>query len=193
MTSKDKNKPARGSPPLLARDEQPLLRILVAEAARRGDTLASLAKSLGVTYERLAQWRRNESAIRNAHGSVHEKAGEYLGLPTVLILVMAGTIGLDQFVWPRKQLLGERVNQELERLRQHPFLGPFVPSEIASAAPPIKLFVAFLFHELTGDAAPGEPAYRWLTALHQAVVGNVEARAALDELRVKTTQGEKLF
>ena len=83
----------RGSPPPVLRDEQPLLRALVAEAARRGDTLAGLAKALGVSYERLAQWRRNVSAIRNAHGFVHENAARYLGVPTVLVLVLAGVVG----------------------------------------------------------------------------------------------------
>lgn len=183
----------RGNPPPVLRDEQPLLRVLVAEATRRGDTLASLAKTLGVTYERLSQWRRNESAIRNANASVHENAAQYLGVPTVLILVLAGVVGLEQFIWPDKGSIGERVGRELERLRQHPFLGPFVPAELASALPPVQLFVAFLFYELGGETARAEPTYRWLTALHQAAVGNVEAQVALDALRNRTAQEEKLF
>ncbi len=183
----------RGSPPPIIRDEQPLLRVLVAEAGRRGDTLASLAKALGVSYERLAQWRRNASAIRNAHASVHENAAQYLGLPTVLILVLAGVVGLEQFVWPKRAPLGERVDRELERLRQHPFIGPFVPPQLASATPPVRLFVAFLFRELGGDTTAREPTYRWLTALHQAAVGNVEAQGELDALRNGGAQEQRLF
>jgi hypothetical protein len=48
----------RRNPPVVVHDEQVLLWILVAQATQRGDTLAKLAKALGVTYERLAQWRR---------------------------------------------------------------------------------------------------------------------------------------
>lgn len=183
----------RGGPPPVLRDEQPLLRALVAEASRRGDTLAGLANALGVTYERLAQWRRNVSAIRNAHGFVHENAARYLGVPTVLVLVLAGVVGLEQFVWPAKGSISERVGRELERLRQHPFIGPFVPAELASATPPVQLFVAFLFHELGGDTARGEPTYRWLTALHQAAAGNAEAHGELDALRNEAAQRQKLF
>ena len=133
-------------------DAQPLLRALVAEAARRGDTLAALAKALGVSYERLATWRRGDADIGGARVSVHENAARYLGVPTVLVLVMAGTISLEQFIWPQKGAIGDRMARELERLRQHPFIGPFVPAELASAAPSVKLFVAFPFHELSGDA-----------------------------------------
>ena len=81
MTTKEKSPVKRRNPPPITRDEQPLLRVLVSEATRRGDTLAALAKELGVTYERLAQWRRNDALIAKAHRSVHEKAATYLGLP----------------------------------------------------------------------------------------------------------------
>ena len=155
-----------------SRDVQALLRALVTQATRRGETLGGLAKALGVSYERLAQWRRGEADIRNAQASVHVKAGQYLGLPTVLVLVMAGVISLDQFVWPAKDTLPQRLAQELERLRQHPFLGPFVPPELTSADPAVKLFVAFLFHELSGGPEGAMPNFRWLNALHQASAVN---------------------
>lgn len=187
------SQPSKANPPPVRRDEQPLLRVLVAEATRRGDTLSSLAKTLGVTYERLAQWRRSESDIGNAHHAVHENAAKYLGLPTVLVLVLAGAITLDQFVWPQKGSVSERVAREIERLRRHPFVGPFVPSELASAAPSVKLFVVFLFHELCGESAGVEPSYRWLTNLHKAAVGNVEAQLELDALRGKVTHDKNFF
>lgn len=174
-------------------DAQPLLRTLVAEAIRRGDTLAALAKALGVSYERLATWRRGDADIRNARPSVYQNAARYLGVPTVLILVMAGTISLEQFIWPQKGAMGERMARELERLGQHPFIGPFVPAELASAAPSVKLFVAFLFHELSGDTPGREPSYRWMSLLHQASVGNVEAQAELESLRSRVDPTGSLF
>lgn len=193
MKTKSPQSATRGNPPPVRRDVQPLLRVLVAEATRRGDTLSSLAKTLGVTYERLAQWRRSESDIGNARGAVHENAAKYLGLPTVLVLVLAGVVTLEQFIWPQKGSSSERVAREIERLRQHPFVGPFAPPELASAAPSVKLFVVFLFHELCIDSVRMEPTYRWLTALHQAAVGNVEAQLELDALRSKVTHNRNFF
>src|SRR5674476_692391 len=106
---KEESSTGRANPPPIVRDEQPLLKALVAEATRRGETLASLAKALGVTYERLAQWRRNDALINNAHRSVHERAAKYLGLPTVLVLMFAGSIGLEEFVWPGRGSLKDRI------------------------------------------------------------------------------------
>ena len=173
--------------------EQPLLRSLIAEANRRGDTIEQLARALGVSYGRLAQWRRNESAIAGAQVSVHESAARYLGVPTVIILVLAGVVTLGQFVWPQRGGVSERVGRELARLRRDPLLGPFVPAELGSSAPEVQLFVAFLFHELGGDGARGEHTYRWFTSLHSAALGHAEAQAEIEALRTKVRQERKFL
>lgn len=195
MTDKDKKLgPGTNSkaPPGI-KDEQALLRALVAQAGRRGDTLSVLARALGVSYERLSQWRRGYADIRSAQASVHVRAGQYLGLPTVLILVLAGVINLEQFVWPAKDALPLRLAQELERLRQHPFLGPFVPPELTRAEPAVKLFVAFLFHELSGGPEGAVPSFRWLNALHQASAGNASSGASGAPLPPATASDNALF
>jgi hypothetical protein len=193
MTKKELNSSLRGNPPLQTRDEQPLLRVLVAEATRRGDTLAMLAKYLGVTYTRLAQWRRNEAAISHAHRKVHENAGRYLGIPTVLVLVMSGLAGLNEFIWPTAEPLNDRVAREIERLKLNPFLGAFVPADIDTATPAIRLFVVFLAHEIQGDSSKVNPSFQWLRALHQAAAGNVEGQLTVDTLHKKGAQDTTIF
>jgi transcriptional regulator with XRE-family HTH domain len=183
MKRKEINVENAGTEPADESDAQPLMRAVVAEAQRRGDSLAQLAKQLGVTYQRLTQWRRYEGSIGNAHHSVLEKAAQYLGVPTVLVLVLANKIGLKQFVWPARAPLKDRVGQELARLRQDPFLGAFVPPGLSTASAEIQLFVAFLYHEVGGQGAQGENAYQWLRALHHAAVGDVQAQLELKSLR----------
>ncbi len=117
----------------------------------------------------------------------------YLGLPNVLVLVLAGVINLAHFVWPKKGTLNERVARELERLRQDNFLGPCVPKELTTAAPSVQLFVAFLFHELTAGSQSGAPAYLWLSALHQSAIGNAKAQVELEALRARSSQEAGLF
>lgn len=195
MTRKNRT-PSDGESDKKSRDEpleRPLLTALVAQAARRGETLAGLARILGVSYERLAQWRRGDADIRTAHARVHSRAGQYLGLPTVLVLVLAGVVNLEQFVWPTTDALPKRLAQELERLRQHPFLGPFVPSKLMSADPEVKLFVAFLFHEISGEPAAEMSSYRWLNALHQVTVGHVQDLAVREAPRGKAQPGSPFF
>ena len=193
MTTKKMNTAKRRNPPPITQVEQPLLCALVSEATRRGHTLSALAKELGVTYARLAQWRRNDAQIATAHRSVLENAATYLGLPTVLVLLMAGFARLEDFIWPSKDPLKDRVGRELERMRQDPCIGPFVPQELASASPPVKLFAAFMFHELHEDRASGKVGGRWLYALHQAAIGNAEGQMEMDVLRMQSLDSRSIF
>ena len=169
MTSTSPNQAVSGS----GADEQPLLRALVAEASRNGHTLAHLAAELGVTYERLAQWRRGEGSIASARRSVHERAAKYLSIPTVLVLVLAGQIGLSELVWPGRGSLKDRITRELQRIRENVGIGAFVPADLSSASDAVKMFVIFLCHELEEDGRQSHRT-RWLAALQQA---SVQARS----------------
>ncbi len=193
MTEKSKKTTGRASPPPLQRDEHPLLRILVAQAMRRGDTLASLAAALGVSYERLSQWRRGEAKISRAGRPVFAKAAHYLGLPTVLVLALSGGLELQDFVWPTKGALRERVALELERIRMDPFVGAFVPTELDSAEPEIQLFVAFLYKQLNPDEPCKVTSYDWLATLHRAAAGHAEALVSLDLLSQTSATRTNIF
>ena len=193
MASKPPKSTTRTNPPPLRQDEQTLLRLLVAQATRRGDTLIKLAKALGVTYERLAQWRRQEADISRAHRSVLEKAALYLELPVVLVLTLAGSMSLADFVWPGRQSLSGRVARDLERLRQDPFLAAFVPAALTTAEPAVQLLVAFLYRELDGEGVQRASNYRWVTALHQAALGHAHGRQTLELLQKEVTAGGSLF
>lgn len=152
--------------------DQPLMRALLDEATRRGDTLARLAAALGVTYDRLAQWRRGDGSIGNARRRVHERAAAYLGIPTVLVLALAGQIGLPELVWPHRSSLRSRVSTELQRLKRHVYLGAFVPSELDASHDSVRLFVAFLFHELEAGDDSDRNGYRWFSALQSAMAAS---------------------
>jgi transcriptional regulator with XRE-family HTH domain len=163
-----KHRKRRRNPPPITSNGQPLLKLLVAQATVRGQTLASLAKTLGVTYERLAQWRRGDALMANASKDVVLRAAQFLGLPPVLVLMFSGAIRLDDFVWPSKVSLDERLTIEMERMKQNPYVGPFVPGELLSADPAVKLFIAFLFNELNPTMGVQKPDSRWMNTLHQA-------------------------
>ena len=193
MTRKSNPKTQRASPPPVVWDEQALLRILVAQATQRGETLAKLAQALGVTYERLAQWRRGDADISRAQRSVHEKAALYLGLPVVLVLTLAGTLSLGDMVWPGRNSLSARVEMELERLHHDPFLAAFVPATLGTAEPSVRLLVAFLYRELSGPGLQREANYHWLAALHQAALGHADGVRALDALQQENAASDRLF
>lgn len=160
-----KKRTRRGAPLVRTSDEQPLLALLVKEAHRRSDTLAAMAKALGVSYARLAQWRRNEAQIRNSKRPVLEKAAQYLGLPTLYVLMRAGVVQYADFVWPGKKSISDHVAEQIGRMRQDKKVGPFVPTELDRAAPRIRMFVAFLFRELEQCSRNGAAREDWLDAV----------------------------
>jgi hypothetical protein len=88
MVAKSSKKSRRRVPAPSVHD-QPLVRVLIAESIRRGDSLSELAAHLGVSYQHVAQWRRNEYKIANAKRSVFEAAARYLKVPTVIVLCLA--------------------------------------------------------------------------------------------------------
>ena len=177
----------RGYPPPQL-DDLPLLRVLIAEATRRGDTLAAMAGALGVTYERVAQWRRKEANVSKASRRVLEAAAAYLNIPTAFVLCMVGIIGVQDLLPLGPRTLDAHVKLELNRLRLDPYLAAFVPNALFDADPAVQNFVVLLFREVARANEGTQTSYRWMRALQLAAMGNVEAQAELANFRRKETE-----
>ncbi|MFN7152392.1 MAG: hypothetical protein ACK4OE_01775 [Acidovorax sp.] len=173
-------------------NSQPLLRALAEEATKRGDSLAMLAKSLGVTYVRLAQWRRNDADIGAANRSVHKKAANYLGIPPAFVPLLAGTMGLEDFVWPAKESLDARISRELKQMRQDSYVGAFVPETLESSSQEVKLFVAFLYRELTIETMPSQRINHLISEFQKMAQNQVVTRTSSAQT-YSTAHDEGLF
>ena len=167
MKKQGKPPAGRRNPPPLKVDEQHLLQLLVSEAQRRGDTLTNLAKALGVTYRRLAQWRRADARVESAGRPVFERAAQYLGWPTLFVLLHADVVRLTDIAWPGRVSLADHLAREIERMRQHPRIGPLVPSVLEKATPAIRFFALFLFTELERATQIDESRVDWLEELRR--------------------------
>jgi transcriptional regulator with XRE-family HTH domain len=176
--------PRRGYPPPTT-DDPPLLRVLIAEATRRGDTLATMARHLGVSYERVAQWRRKEADIANANRSVFEAAGVYLGVPTAYVLCMVGLITALDFTHPNRLSMRETLQRQLESLRLDPAFAGFFPDALNTADPTIQRFVVLLYRELGGGSIKPSRSFEWMRSMTLAALGNLQAQAELAALRTE--------
>ena len=183
----DGRRPRRGYPPPQL-DDHPLLRVLIAEATRRGDTLAALAGALGVTYERVAQWRRKEANVSKASRRVLEAAAAYLNIPTVFVLCMVGIIGVQDLLPSGRRTLDTHVKLELNRLRMDPYFAGFVPKALLDADPAVQNLVVLLYREVAPSDGENPSNYRWMRALQLAALGNVEAQADLAKFSLKETE-----
>ena len=183
--NKPKMKPMRRGFVPAKLDDQPLLRLLIAEATRRGDTLAAMAKALGVTYEHIAQWRRRESDVTKASRKVLGAAAEYLQVPTIFVLCLVGTVGLTDLEYPSRGSMAEFVRRQMDTLRMDPYFAGFFPESLLDAQPEIQHFVAMLYGELAGVRAPHRN-YGWMKSIHSAALGNIEAEAELLSIRTRS-------
>jgi transcriptional regulator with XRE-family HTH domain len=176
--------PRRGYPPPTT-DDPPLLRVLIAEATRRGDTLATMASHLGVTYERVAQWRRKEADIANANRAVFEAAAIYLGVPTAYVLCMVGLITAMDFTHPSRLSVRENLQRQLESLRLDPAFAGFFPEALSTADPAIQQFVVLLYRELGGGPIKPARPFEWMRSMTLAALGDLQAQAELAALRAE--------
>ncbi|MEY4757782.1 MAG: hypothetical protein RJA34_2680 [Pseudomonadota bacterium] len=193
MDKTDGKNGSGGHAPDLTVDAQPLIAALVAAANRRGHKLGELAKVLGVSYERLGQWRRRPAEISSAGADVYDRAAKYLGIPTALAMVMGGQIRLSHFVWPESAPVADRVARELERLRQDESLGGFVPDGLSNTDPEIQLFVLFLYAQLRGQGGSDGAGLPWLNALLQAVTGKQILRAGTNRASKPNSSDDRVF
>ncbi|QRF62836.1 hypothetical protein [Variovorax paradoxus] len=135
----------------------------MAEARRRGDTQVALAQQLGVSYERLGQWRRGEVALRAARRSVHERAAYYMRVPVVVVLALAECFVARDFLWPSQDSALERLALELDTMRQDLVISAFMPESLAAAPVEVQWFVVWLYKDLKNSL--GADLHHWHESL----------------------------
>ena len=169
--------------------QHPLVRLLIRSAEVRGDTLVTLVKELGVSYERFTQWRRSEADIGNARRSVHHAAARYAGVPPVLILALCRKFELDDFIVPSAKPIKDRLKSEITRIMEHKMFGGFVPRELAEAKDSIKVLVIFLVHQIE---ARSESQTHWLSVMHLIANARYENKTA-DRMLREQVDSDELF
>ena len=124
---------------------------------------------------------------------MHERAANYLGWLTVLVLATAGVVDLHDFVWPGNVSLATRVEHDLELLRQNLYPGAFVLTELSSASPYVKLFVTILLRQVEEGTQLRKQNYQWIRAMRLAAAGDAEGKTQLAQLREKAEKTFKSF
>lgn len=181
--------PGRGrAPPSV--DDPPLIRVLLAESTRRGDTMDQMARELGVPYQRIAEWRRGETNVANAKRSVLRAAARYLEVPTAFVFCLAGVITVEDVLTPSDAAAPDRFRRLLGDLRTDPAWAGFVPEALMTADPEVQRFVALLYKELRGKAGGHEAReFEWMRAIHRAALGDAQAQVELEEYRRGRPEG----
>jgi len=133
----------------VAGERNVLLETLARAANAKGQQLVALAKALGVTYGYLAQLRNGHRQVANISEKFAQSCARYLNVPGIAVKLMAGRVGLQDFVLPG-ELEAKRIEQGLQHLSQDPLLGGFVPASLGEQPEDVKLFILMLYGEVSG-------------------------------------------
>ena len=126
-----------------------LLEALVRAANAKGQQLAALAKALGVTYGYVAQLRNGHRQTANISEKFAQNCARYLNVPGITIKLLAGRVGLEDFVLPG-EIETKRIEQGLQHLSEDPLLGGCVPASLGEQPEEVKRFILMLYQEASG-------------------------------------------
>lgn len=99
----------------------PLLGWLEDEAHNRGQTLQQMSKELGVTYGYIAQLRSGLRSQKSISKVFATSCARYLGVPTVVILLLSGFLTLRDFASYEMDEEAQ-LNRALRKMMQDPQL-----------------------------------------------------------------------
>lgn len=134
---------------LYAEDGGPLLGWLIDEAQLRGQLLNEMASALGVTYGYINQLRNGIRKVSNISNEFARSCANYLGVPTVVVKLVSGSISLSDFAWPAldEEMVVERAFQ---RMLTDPNVRPSLPRHAQKLPVAAKRAMVMMYADITG-------------------------------------------
>lgn len=164
-------------------EDPPLIRVLLREASRRSHRLDDIAQALQCTPTYLNELRCGGRKTEFIGQEFAEAVSAYLGVPTILVKLLAGRLTMSDFAWPQRTQ-EEEIADCLRVLCEDPVIGAYVPNELLTASPEVQLFVWQLYTECAEmHPWPIRTLPRALQYLQAAAQGDEVAEEALNELR----------
>lgn len=131
---------------LYAAEGGPLLGWLFEESDRRGQTRREMAEELGVTYSYVYQLRCGVRQTRHLSPEVASACARYLGVPPVVVKLLAGVIPMADFVWP-SQSEQEVLDRALDTMKRDPVARTLLPSDVQSLPMSAKRSLVLMYME----------------------------------------------
>ena len=134
---------------LYAEDGGPLLGWLIDEAQLRGQLLSEMATDLHVTYGYINQLRNGIRKVSNISNEFARSCANYLGVPTVVVKLVSGSISLSDFAWPAldEDMVVERAFQ---CMLTDPNVRPSLPRHAQKLPVAAKRAMVMMYADITG-------------------------------------------
>ncbi len=143
----------------------PLIGWLYDECRRRGQELRQLAEALGVTYGYINQLRSGLRLTRHISDDFAVSCARYLGVPPVVVKMVAGRIPMSDFVHPHEPV-EEAIDRAMACMLDDPIARHVLPADLSGLSIEAKQGLVALYIEATGRDVLGArqvpELVRWL-------------------------------
>lgn len=143
----------------------PLIGWLYDECRRRGQELRQLAEALGVTYGYINQLRSGLRLTRHISDDFAVSCARYLGVPPVVVKMVAGRIPMSDFVQPH-EAVEEAMDRAMACMLDDPIARHVLPADLSGLSIEAKQGLVALYIEATGRDVLGvrqlPELVRWL-------------------------------
>jgi len=127
----------------------PLVGWLYDECRRRGQEYRQMADELGVTYGYINQLRSGVRLVRQISDEFAVNCARYLGVPPVVVKMIAGRIPMSDFVHPREPL-EDAVNRAMAQMLDDPVARHVLPADMSQLSLEAKQSLVAMYVECSG-------------------------------------------
>lgn len=127
----------------------PLIGWLYDECRRRGEDLRHMAEALGVTYGYINQLRSGLRQVKQISDEFAVNCARYLGVPPVVVKMIAGRIPMSDFVHPRVSL-EDAVDRAMAQMLDDPVARHVLPADMSGLSLEAKQSLVAMYLECSG-------------------------------------------
>ncbi|MBB1162694.1 hypothetical protein [Aquariibacter albus] len=127
----------------------PLIGWLYDECRRRGQEFRQMADELGVTYGYINQLRSGTRLVRQISDEFAVNCAYYLGVPPVVVKMIAGRIPMSDFLHPQEPL-ENAVNRAMAQMLDDPVARHVLPADMSRLSLEAKQSLLAMYLECSG-------------------------------------------
>lgn len=127
----------------------PLIGWLYDECRRRGQEYREMAMALGVTYGYINQLRTGVRQTHNISDDFAFSCARYLGVPPVVVKVIAGRIPLSDFVSPNESP-EDAADRAMAQMLDDPLVRQVLPADLSGLSLEAKQALVSMYVEYSG-------------------------------------------
>lgn len=126
----------------------PLIGWLYDECRKRNTDFRDMAAALSVTYGYINQLRSGIRKTENISNEFATACSQYLGIPTIVVKLLAGSIGLSDFLYP-EETEEQAINRSLCLMMEDPKARAALPAEPDALSLEAKRALVLMYSEVS--------------------------------------------